>query len=68
MMDTEKSLRVKNTSPGDVSQADDGDFYIDPELERAALRKFDVYVLPQMMLLVLVAYLDRSNIGTSSFP
>lgn len=31
--------------------------YIDPEVERRALRKFDFYVLPQMMLLMLLAYL-----------
>ena len=37
--------------------------YIDPVLEKRVMRKFDYYVIPQMMLLVILAYLDRSNIG-----
>lgn len=32
-------------------------------LEKSTLRKFDLYVLPQFMVLILVAYIDRSNIG-----
>lgn len=37
----------------------------DVELERRTLRKFDFFVLPQFMIMVLISYLDRSNIGTS---
>ncbi|KAI5367271.1 putative major facilitator superfamily, MFS transporter superfamily [Septoria linicola] len=37
----------------------------DLELEQRTLRKFDLYVLPQFMILVLIAYLDRSNIGNA---
>ena len=37
---------------------------IDPALERRVLRKFDCYVLPQILVMVLLAYLDRSNIGS----
>ena len=37
--------------------------YVDSEIEKRALRKFDIFVLPQMAVLVLIAYLDRSNIG-----
>ena len=36
---------------------------IDPVLERRVMRKFDMFVVPQMILLVILAYLDRSNIG-----
>ena len=39
--------------------------YHDVELEKRTLRKFDFYVLPQFMIMVLIAYLDRSNIGTT---
>lgn len=35
----------------------------DVELERRTLRKFDFFVLPQFMIMVLISYLDRSNIG-----
>jgi MFS family permease len=41
-----------------------GDIYVDPALERLMISKFDRYMMPQMALLVLLAYLDRSNIGT----
>ena len=36
---------------------------IDSELEKQTLRKFDIFLLPQLAILVIVAYLDRSNIG-----
>ena len=36
---------------------------IDPALERRVVRKFDLLVMPQMVLLIILAYLDRSNIG-----
>lgn len=39
------------------------DIYIDPVLEKRTLRKFDMYMMPQMMLLQIVSYLDRTNIG-----
>ncbi len=37
---------------------------IDKEAERRVLSKFDWFVMPQMAILVLFAYLDRTNIGT----
>lgn len=33
------------------------------DAERKVLSKFDKFVMPQMALLVLFAYLDRTNIG-----
>ena len=39
------------------------EIYIDPALEERVMRKFDKFVLPQFAILVLIAYLDRSNIG-----
>lgn len=33
------------------------------EVEKKVLSKFDKFVMPQMALLVLFAYLDRTNIG-----
>ena len=38
---------------------------IDTELEEKIYRKFDKYLLPQMALLIVLAYLDRTNIGDS---
>lgn len=36
---------------------------IDPVLEKRAIAKFDKFMMPQMALLMLIAYLDRTNIG-----
>jgi hypothetical protein len=45
--------------------AEDGEVeeYHDAEVEKRLLHKFDKYVLPQFMIMVLIGYLDRSNIG-----
>ena len=37
--------------------------HIEPSAERQALSKFDWVIMPQMSILVLFAYLDRTNIG-----
>lgn len=36
---------------------------IDPEVERRCMRKFDLFVMPQILILLLLGYLDRSNVG-----
>lgn len=43
------------------------EFYIDPAKEVKLLAKLDLAFTPIIMLLYLSAFLDRSNIGTSSF-
>lgn len=40
--------------------------YIDPVVEKRALRKFDYIMIPQIIILVILAQLDRSNIGSVS--
>lgn len=42
------------------------EIYIDPVLERRTMAKYDRFLLPQMAILIILAYLDRSNIGTHS--
>lgn len=41
---------------------------IDPEMERRCWRKFDFLVMPQLAILILLGYLDRSNIGKLCLP
>lgn len=41
------------------------DFYIDPEIERRAVRKLDLNILPILCLFYFLAALDRSNIGNA---
>lgn len=45
-------------APGSLSQIN-----VDPELEKRSLRKFDIFLLPQLALVTIVAYLDRTNLG-----
>lgn len=67
MEDVEKSVKFTDSPVGTLAPAlGEAELFVDPELEKSTLRKFDRYVLPQMMVLVLIAYLDRSNIGTIS--
>jgi hypothetical protein len=40
---------------------------IEPSAERQALSRFDWVIMPQMSILVLFAYLDRTNIGLHYF-
>jgi hypothetical protein len=39
------------------------EIYIDPAAEKRLIRKLDLMLSPMMVLIFLVAYLDRSNIG-----
>lgn len=43
----------------------EGEDFIDPALERKLLRKLDWYILPYCMLLYLVGFLTRGNIGNA---
>ncbi|RDW77925.1 hypothetical protein BP5796_05777 [Coleophoma crateriformis] len=40
-------------------------FHMTPEMERRVIRKFDTRVVPLVMGLYLLSYLDRSNIGNA---
>ena len=76
MADVEKQVGVKESSGHRTPESDSpveqavGEAipYIDPELEKKVLRKFDIWLLPQMMILVMISFLDRSNIGKTISP
>lgn len=56
---------VESKTCDDQPPHNDGEtlIYIDPEKEKGVLRKFDLLALPQFILLVILSYLDRTNIG-----
>lgn len=63
----EKSAASNNvTTPSTTFEESSIRSDVASNLEKSILRKFDLYVLPQFMILVLVAYIDRSNIGPYS--
>ncbi|KAI9374857.1 major facilitator superfamily domain-containing protein [Aspergillus egyptiacus] len=41
------------------------EIYIDPAAEKALLRKLDMWIVPPVMLLYLLSFLDRVNIGNA---
>jgi hypothetical protein len=41
------------------------DLGYDTEAEKKVLRKFDKFLLPPLAVILLVAYLDRSNLGNA---
>lgn len=53
----------EKTSPTDA----EAPVIIDPRKEKAVIRKFDLFVLPQFVIIMVLAYLDRTNIGILSF-
>lgn len=59
-----------NILPEEKTDASIGEaqvFSYDSEAERKVLRKFDKFLLPPLALILLVAYLDRSNLGMSLY-
>jgi hypothetical protein len=40
--------------------------YIDPEKEKAAFRKFDMFVFPVSVIFMVLSSLDRNNVSTPS--
>jgi hypothetical protein len=59
---TEKQSELKMPLEQELDQ-NSGEMNDITEVEKKVLSKFDKFVMPQMALLVLFAYLDRTNIG-----
>lgn len=61
--DTEKA-DISLAGAGNTSNAENGTpYHVTPEMERKVVRKMDKRLVPLVMGLYLLAYLDRSNIG-----
>ncbi|KAE9978129.1 hypothetical protein BLS_006385 [Venturia inaequalis] len=59
------SLSCLDVANGALVDGTSEAIYIDPEEERAVLRKFDKFLLPQAFVFILLNYLDRSNLGNA---
>lgn len=64
--------KAEKTEPSTTSVSDvasgtvrDISIELDPALEGRTLRKFDKYLLPPLAVILLLAYLDRSNLGNA---
>jgi hypothetical protein len=49
----------------DSSVGEIHDLSYDLEAEKRVLRKFDKFLLPPLAVILLIAYLDRSNLGNA---
>ncbi len=62
MATVEKVVPIPIDKAVDIKAEDGAEIYIDPAVQRRALRKFDYFVLPQIMILSIIGYMDRSNL------
>jgi hypothetical protein len=62
---TEKGVQVLDHAQVDTKYDESADVYIDLAVQRRAMRRFDLYVLPQIMIISILGYMDRSNLGES---
>lgn len=63
MVSSEKELEIQYPQEDDIGQHNGETMELNRAQEQRVLSKFDKYVMPQMAILVLFAYLDRTNIG-----
>jgi len=66
-MSSQKSESKRTIELAPESSPTRGSFVdtVDPELEKRVLRKLDLNILPLIMLMQLISFLDRSNIGNA---
>ncbi|KAF7863211.1 hypothetical protein EAF04_007293 [Stromatinia cepivora] len=64
MVESEKPEVAQLEAAREAPSAQNG-YYIDPEIEKRVVRKLDKKLIPLVMLLYLLSYLDRSNIGNA---
>jgi hypothetical protein len=60
-LDDMKATEKADTNPVPIDG--ETEVYIDPVMEKRIIRKFDMLALPQYILIIILAYLDRTNIG-----
>ncbi|KAF7545218.1 hypothetical protein G7Z17_g9358 [Cylindrodendrum hubeiense] len=70
MSDLKESIIDSSSAPASNDDSHDSStgisaVIIDPVVEKRTISKFDKFMMPQMALLMLIAYLDRSNIGNA---
>jgi hypothetical protein len=59
----DKETDIKQTDLSSDHDVQMGNFVVDPIREKRLLWKLDLCICPLVMLIFLVAYLDRSNLG-----
>jgi hypothetical protein len=60
-LDNMKASEEPDTKP--VAVNGETEIFIDPVMEKRVIRKFDMFALTQYIVIIILAYLDRTNIG-----
>jgi MFS transporter, ACS family, DAL5 transporter family protein len=63
MSDSKNNEKVTNQEP--VSDEGSSNLTVDPQLEKRLVRKSDLYIIPEYMIIYIFSFLDRSNIGNA---
>ncbi|KAL9123130.1 MAG: hypothetical protein Q9187_000319 [Circinaria calcarea] len=58
-------LKTTSSSQGPSSEAGSEEIEIDHNAEKRLVRKLDLHIIPVVMLLYLLSFLDRINIGNA---
>jgi hypothetical protein len=58
------SISVEGSAVGDLALSSENEeiIFIEPEKEKAALRKFDIWLVPVAFAFLVLSSLDRSNV------
>lgn len=59
----DKAVPVPAQKDVEIGSEEIAGVHIDPDIQRRALRKFDFFILPQIMIISIIGYMDRSNMG-----
>lgn len=59
MVDIEKSFDEQPVTPMKAAEDEDGELGVDVVAEKKLVRKLDFYLIPVVMLLYLLSFLDR---------
>ena len=62
--DEKEKITTSTSSPEQWEE--DGGFYIDPVIEKRVLQKCDLRVIPPTLVLFMLSFLDRVNIGNAA--
>lgn len=60
---TPAAAETPKDSTEDVPSQSPEEIYIDPEREKAALRKFDIWLVPVAFVFLVLSSLDRINVS-----
>lgn len=64
MAAADKPVPVPGLKDVEIGSENAAEIHIDLAVQRRTLRRFDFFILPQIMIISIIGYMDRSNMGT----